>query len=275
MSPVLRGTGLSRSYRTAGPFDRFRPFDKLRERNEVRLRERIGVHEVDISVRVGERVGLVGASGSGKSTLLRLLLALDRPDAGSVEFDGRTVRMASTSALRWYRRRVQYVPQDPASSLDPRRSVHDLVREPLRRLGVQPEGGEQAAIRTALDRVGLPSGLDRRRAGELSGGQAQRVAIARAIATGPELLLADEPVSGLDLPLRNQVVDVLRDLSVQGDLGLLLVTHDLSVVAALCERTVVMWAGEVVEDRPTEEILSAPAHERTAALIDAVPALPR
>jgi peptide/nickel transport system ATP-binding protein len=220
---------------------------------------------------VGERVGLVGVSGSGKSTLLRILLALDAPDAGAATYRGRPVRPARTGALRWYRREVQYIPQDPASSLDPRMAVADLVAEPLARLRVP--GDRRTAVAAALDRVGLPSGTAERRAGELSGGQAQRVAIARATVTGPALLIADEPVSGLDLPLRDQVVALLDRMCTDTGMALLLVSHDLSVIAALCRRTAVLAGGELVEDQPTADLLATPEHPRTRELLEAVPEL--
>ncbi|MHA6794350.1 ABC transporter ATP-binding protein [Pseudonocardia bannensis] len=257
---LLRATGLHRCYRVRGPrlLGRTDPVRALRG--------------VDLDVAAGERIGLVGASGSGKSTLLRVLLALEAPDAGRVRFRDRGIRPARTNALRWYRRAVQYIAQDPASSLDPRMTVADLVAEPLARLRVP--GNHRAAIAHALELVGLPAEHAARRPRELSGGQAQRVAIARAIATRPTLLIADEPVSGLDLPLREQVVEVLDRMCAATGMGLLLVSHDLSVVAALCERTAVMWAGEIVEDRPTGALLAAPEHPRTRELLAAVPELP-
>nr|WP_243851185.1 ATP-binding cassette domain-containing protein [Modestobacter marinus] len=227
---------------------------------------------VDLRVGAGERVGLVGTSGSGKSTLLRCLLGLESPDRGTVTFAGRPVRPGPTASLRWYRRLVQYVPQDPAGSLDPRATVRDLVAVPLRHL--QVPGDHDATVATALRRVGLDPELAGRRPGELSGGQAQRVALARALAPGPALLLADEPVSGLDLPVRDQVVEVLAELSARQGLGLLLVSHDLAVVARLCDRTVVLGDGRVLEDRPTADLLASPDHPRTRELLAAVPTLP-
>jgi ABC-type glutathione transport system ATPase component len=257
-APLLQATGLHRGYPV--------PRSVLRRPAPV-----AALRGVDLAVGVGERVGLVGVSGSGKSTLLRILLALDAPDAGAVTYRGRPVRPVRTGALRWYRREVQYIPQDPASSLDPRRAVADLVAEPLARL--QVPGDRRAAVAAALDRVGLPSGTAERRAGELSGGQAQRVAIARAAATGPALLIADEPVSGLDLPLRDQVVALLDRMCTDTGMGLLLVSHDLSVIAALCRRTAVLADGELVEDRPTADLLATPEHPRTRELLDAIPEL--
>ena len=260
MTATLRATGLVRTHRTPGrlPWSARRPHRALRG--------------VDLAVNPGECVGLVGTSGAGKSTLLRCLLGLDAPDEGSITHGDRPVRPGTTASLRWYRRLVQYVPQDPAGSLDPRLRVHELITQPLRAL--QVPGDHAAAVRTALGRVGLAADLADRRPAQLSGGQAQRVALARALAPGPTLLLADEPVSGLDLPVRDQVVGVLADLSSRQGLGLLLVSHDLGVVGRLCTRTVVLTDGLVVEDRPTAELLARPAHPRTRELVAAIPTLP-
>ncbi|MFT4228820.1 MAG: ABC transporter ATP-binding protein [Microbacterium sp.] len=219
----------------------------------------------------GERVGIVGVSGSGKTTLLRLMLALDTTDSGAVTCDGREVEPAEVRRLKWYRRKVQYVPQDPASTLDPLMTVQALVREPLVRLGV--EGDHDTMIREALLAVNLDDKFLSRRANELSGGQAQRLAIARAIATRPDFILADEPVSGLDLPMREAVVALLREISETRGTGIAVVSHDLSMVASLCERTVVMFGGEVVEDRPTKQLLMEPRHERTQELLGSIPDL--
>lgn len=260
MSGTLVATGLTRRYRL------------LRTVPWAPREELPALQGVDLAVAPGERVGLVGTSGSGKSTLLRCLLGLEHPDAGTVVFDGRPVQPGSASSLRWYRRRVQYVPQDPAGTLDPRLRVRELVAQPLRHLRVP--GDHDRAVDVALGRVGLPVDLVDRRPGQISGGQAQRVALARALAPEPDLLLADEPVSGLDLPVREQVVEVLDELSRQQGLALLLVSHDLAVVARLCSRTVVLADGVVVEDRPTAELLAMPRHPRTAQLVASVPTLP-
>ncbi|EHJ93725.1 Oligopeptide transport ATP-binding protein oppF [Vreelandella boliviensis LC1] len=235
-------------------------------------RKRI-MHDIDLNLYPGERVGLVGVSGSGKTTLLRSLLAIEAPDSGSITCQHQRVRPGSTAQLRWYRRAVQYIPQDPASSLDPRMSVRALVSEPLIRLHVDCDPGERA--REALAQVGLDAPFLDRQPHELSGGQAQRVAIARAIATRPRFLLADEPLSGLDLPVRAQVISVLKKLCDESGTGLLMVSHDLSVVAHLCQRTLVMDDGNIVEDRPTAALWRNPRHPATLALINAVTQLPR
>lgn len=229
------------------------------------------VDGVDLRVEPGERVGLVGGSGAGKSTLLRILLALESPDAGRVSFGGRPVGPAGVRSLRWYRRLVQYVPQDPGTSLDPRRRVARLVGEPLDRLDVP---GDRAALAVAaLAAVGLGEPFLRRRPDELSGGQRQRVAIARALAPGPRMLVADEPVSGLDLPLRRQVLGLFDSVSRHLGVSILVVTHDLSVVTRLCDRCVVMDSGRVVADRRTDRLLADPRHENTRELLAAIPRL--
>ena len=222
------------------------------------------LHGVSLEVSSGTGMGLVGMSGSGKSTLLRTLLALQTPDTGSVTLQDRVIRPGALKSLRWYRREVQYVPQDPASSLDPRMTVEQLLREPLMCLRVN--GQYRARIRDALTRVQLPAGVLTKRPFELSGGQNQRVAIARALVVSPTILLADEPVSGLDLPLRNQVLDVLQMLIRDQGLGLLFVSHDLDAIAAVCSRTAVLDHGRIVEEGPTELILDNPQHEATRAL---------
>jgi len=260
--PLLRARGLVRRYRTpAGT--------------------RTVLDGVDLDVREGESVALLGRSGAGKSTLLRVLLALEAPDAGSVcargadTADLRGVRPRwRTGALRWYRRAVQHVPQDSAASLDPRLSALQAVEQPLVRLGLHRAGSAASRERAAecLEAVGVGTALHGHRPRQLSGGQAQRVAIARALAPRPALVLADEPVSGLDAPLREQVLDALA--RVRRTTALVVVSHDLAAVAALCERTAVVHEGRLVEDRPTRDVLTDPRHEAVAELVDALPRLP-
>ncbi|WP_019997530.1 ABC transporter ATP-binding protein [Aureimonas ureilytica] len=232
-----------------------------------RARRRPVLADIDLAIHPGERVALIGASGAGKTTLLRTLLAIEEPDCGHILCQCQPVKPAGPAALRWYRRQVQYIPQDPAASLDPRMSVLAQVREPLHRLDVDCDCRSRAA--EALASVGLGPEFHERRRAELSGGQAQRVAIARAIATRPALLVADEPVSGLDLPIRRQVSDVLLRLSKARGTALLVVSHDLASVARLCERILVMSEGRIVEDRPTGELVAAPRHPSTRALVEA------
>ncbi|MFW0773380.1 ABC transporter ATP-binding protein [Paenarthrobacter nitroguajacolicus] len=249
-----------------------RSFQMPRQHRFAKRVERVALGQTSLKIGAGERVGIVGVSGSGKTTLLRLMLALESSDTGSVRCAGKEVEPGPLKELRWYRRRVQYVPQDPAGSLDPRMVVSDLVAEPLIRLNVDVDRTQ--AVREALQSVGLGLEYLDRRASELSGGQAQRVALARAIATRPDFLLADEPVSGLDLPMREQVIELLRSIAQERGTGLLIVSHDLSMVASLCDRTVVMHDGSVIEDRATLALLSDPQHPRTRELVGAIPVLP-
>src|SRR5699024_8343466 len=194
-------------------------------------RPKTALYSTSLVVHEGERIGIVGVSGSGKTTMLKLMLALESSDTGAVFCQGREIYPAEVAALKWYRKKVQYVPQDPASTLDPLMTVEKLVREPLLRL--QVPGVHDALVNDALESVGLGQTFLHSRAYELSGGQAQRVAIARAIATRPDFLLADEPVSGLDLPMRESIVALLRDVSETRGTGIVVVSHDLSMVASL------------------------------------------
>ncbi|MFT4213511.1 MAG: dipeptide/oligopeptide/nickel ABC transporter ATP-binding protein [Microbacterium sp.] len=226
---------------------------------------------LDIRIGTGEAIGIVGRSGSGKSTMLRILLGLERPDAGEVRIGGAPLPTRSAPALRAFRRHVQYIPQDPATSLDPRMSVEQLVADPLRRLGAP--GDHRAIVRIALEKVRLPADLLRRRPAELSGGQAQRVAIARALATGARILLADEPVSGLDRPLRDEVLQLFGHIVREQGVGVGFVSHDLDAVSQLCGSSCVLAGGRIVEHGPTLELLANPQHEATCAIVDARPRL--
>ncbi|MGG7463373.1 ABC transporter ATP-binding protein [Plantibacter sp. YIM 135347] len=235
----------------------------------------LALDDVSLTVEAGAGIGLVGESGAGKTTLLRLLLGLDDPTTGSVHFDGEPLRRRDRAQLRRFRASVQTVFQDPYSSLDPRQRIVRIVSEPLRSLGLAR--GEAARVRAAeaLDSVGLAADVLDRYPHEFSGGQRQRIAIARATVCRPRLLLADEPVSALDVTTRIQVIDLLAELRERNDLAVVMVSHDLSAVAALCERTVVLRAGRVVESGTTAQILHAPVEAYTRALVDAVPRLPK
>jgi peptide/nickel transport system ATP-binding protein len=227
-----------------------------------------------LSLKIGrhESIGLVGASGCGKSSLLKILLALDAPDSGKVFCDGAEIRPGPVRSLRHYRQRVQYIAQDPAGSLPPAQTVMQIIAEPLKRLGFT--GDIPWRVSEVMAQVCLSETLKSRTAGELSGGQAQRVAIARALAIRPKFLVADEPVSGLDLPLRAQVKQLLLQVTQQNGMGLLMVTHDISMVAGLCDRLLVMHNGEIVEDRATHDVLHSPDHTHTRQLLQAIPPLP-
>ncbi|SEM46649.1 ABC transporter ATP-binding protein [Nonomuraea pusilla] len=236
------------------------------------------LEDVSVTVTAGRGLALVGESGAGKTTLLRLLLGLDRPTSGRVLFDGAAVAPGD----RAFRRAVQPVFQDPYSSLDPRRRVGRIVSEPLRSLGLLAPGSraerrDEAGRRVAeaLASVGLPPDAARRYPHEFSGGQRQRIAIARAVVSRPRVLLADEPVSALDVTTRIRVVELLGRLAESHGLTVVVVSHDLSVVAALCADTAIIERGRVVEQGPTADVLGSPAHPYTRKLLESVPRLSR
>ncbi|WP_209440831.1 ATP-binding cassette domain-containing protein [Amycolatopsis thermoflava] len=231
--------------------------------------ERHAVRDVSLSVEAGRHLGIVGESGAGKSTLLRLLLALDRPDSGAVHYRGRPVE---GGRLTWFREAVQVVLQDPMSSLDPRSVVRDIVAEPLECLRVPGDHDERVA--EVLTDVGLEPDAAWRYPHEFSGGQRQRIAIARALAPRPEVLVGDEPFSALDASVRAQVIALVRDLATRFGLTLVLVSHDLGVVRQLCDEVIVLRDGAVAERGDTADVLQAPRHPYTRALLAAVPRLP-
>ncbi|MGW6236950.1 ABC transporter ATP-binding protein [Streptomyces sp. NPDC055094] len=235
------------------------------------------LHDVSLDITAGRSLGLVGESGAGKTTLLRLLLGLTRPTSGRILFDGDELRLRDREQMRRFRRGVQSVFQDPYSSLDPRQRVSGIVAEPLRSLGLSrpaARGAEDPRVAAALEAVGLPADAARRYPHEFSGGQRQRIAIARATVCDPRVLLADEPVSALDVTTRVRIVDLLVELKETRGLTIAMVSHDLSVVAALCERTAVLENGRVVEQGDTAAVLGSPSHPYSRRLIASVPRLP-
>ena len=235
---------------------------------------------VSFTVEAGANLGLVGESGAGKTTLLRLLLGLAVPTEGEIFSQGHRFDSRDRAQLRAYRRLTQTVFQDPYSSLDPRQSVGQIIAEPLRSLGIARGRVELATlVAAALLAVGLPADAFSRYPHEFSGGQRQRIAIARAIVPHPRVLLADEPVSALDVTTRVKIIDLLAELSSIGAEGqapmtLVLVSHDLGVVASLCERIVVLERGRIVEQGMTRSVLAAPQHPYTQRLLASVTRLP-
>lgn len=227
--------------------------------------------DVSLSIRRGETLGLVGESGSGKSTLGLCLVGLHAPSAGSIRFDGAEISALSEAARRPYRRRIQMIFQDPYGALNPRMTARASVEEHLRaqRFGSSDTIRQRAS--EVFELVGLPATTRNQYPHELSGGQRQRVVIARAITTHPDFVVADEPVSALDVSTRAQVINLLREL--QGRLGLtyLFISHDLSIIAHTCQRVAVMYLGKVVELAERNTLFRAPAHPYTKALLSASP----
>ncbi len=226
------------------------------------------LNDVTFEVMRGEAVGLVGESGSGKSTLTRILTGDERPTKGDVRFAGQDVWAVSSSLRKQFRRSVQVVLQNPRSSLDPRMRVGRSLMEPLRSLHV--EGDHAARVAQVLEQVGLGPDALHKYPHEFSGGQLQRVAIARALMPSPSVLIADEPVSALDVSIRAQVLNLLKDLVAELGLTLVLIAHDLSVVAYTTSRVAVMSAGRIVEVGRPLTLFSEPQAEATRALVGAV-----
>ena len=229
------------------------------------------VDGVSLRVNRGETLGIVGESGSGKSTLGRLLLGVDPAQGGTVRFDGHQLPEAGTQAWRALRARMQMVYQDPLAALDRRLTIATQIREPLdiHRIGTPEQ--RDARVAELMRAVGLRPDQAGRYPHELSGGQRQRVVIARALATDPDLLVCDEPVSALDVSIQAQVVNLLRELQGDGRLSMVFISHDLKVVRNLCDRVAVMYLGRIVEEGPSEELFANPQHPYTKALISSVP----
>ena len=242
--------------------------------NRARLRptrRAIAVDGVSFSVERRETLGVVGESGSGKTTLARCLLRLVEPDAGSIRFDGTDVSTADRQGLQAIRRRIQMVFQDPYSSLNPRVKVGAAIAEPARVHGIVPHDAVAEHVLQLLELVGLSRSTAERYPRQLSGGQRQRVAIARALSLNPEFLIADEPVSALDVSIQAQILNLLEDLVGSLSLTMIFIAHQLSVVRHISDRVAIMYLGRVVEIGRTEEIFERPQHPYTAGLLAAAP----
>src|SRR3954470_4818579 len=261
-APLLDVRDLSMHFPLRGGLER-----RLRRLPPAVLRALDGV---DLQVARGEMLGLVGESGCGKSTLGRCIVGLYAPTSGQVRFEG-TVLLPHRP--RSERRRIQMVFQDPYSSLNPRMTVGQMLGELLRVHDLVPRGGVEARSRELLELVGLPARALNAHPRQFSGGQRQRVSIARALALEPELLVADEPVSALDVSVQATVLNLLDDLRARLGLTVLLIAHNMSVVRHVCDRVAVMYLGRIVETAPTEELFANARHPYTQGLLRAVPRL--
>jgi ABC-type oligopeptide transport system ATPase subunit len=262
-APLLEVSSLVKTYRSpgVGPFARKNAHPALAG--------------VSFSMQQGRSFGIVGESGSGKSTLARIALALDRPDSGAVRLQGRSLFDLPRRELRPMRAHMQMIFQDPYGSLDPRQRVEKIVAEPLAALGRAGRAERRARVQASLEAVGLKASDALKYPHEFSGGQRQRIAIARALITRPKLVVADEPVSALDVSVQAQTLNLMSDLEREAGVTFLLISHDLAVVAHICETTAVMYRGRIVEIGETAAMFAQPAHPYTRELVDATPRLDR
>lgn len=258
-APLLEVRRLTKVFRTAGGF-------AGRGAREVRA-----VDDVSFAVVAGETFGLVGESGCGKSTVARCVLNLIRPTAGEVYFEGRDVLALSPREMRAVRRHLQIIFQDPYGSLDPRMRVRALVAEPLDIHGVGSRSERRQRVKELLERVGLGESALDKFPHEFSGGQRQRIGIARALALSPRLILADEPVSALDLSIRAQVINLMMDLQQELGLTYVFIAHDLALVRQICDRVAVMYRGRLVELASSAVLFARPLHPYTQRLLAAIP----
>jgi ABC-type oligopeptide transport system ATPase subunit len=260
-APLVTATGLSKAFEVGGG-----GFFGLRKPLLLRA-----VDDVALNINAGETLGLVGESGCGKSTLGRLLIRLIEPTAGRITFDGTDITALRRMEMRAHRRSMQIIFQDPYGALNPRMSVEDIIAEPLIIHGAKQGAETRRQATQMLEKVGLPARALDRFPHEFSGGQRQRIGIARALAMKPEVLVADEPVSALDVSVQAQVLELLRDLQARLGLSILFITHDLRVAAQLCDEVAVMRNGVVEEAGPIGAVFADPKSAYTRSLIEAIP----
>jgi peptide/nickel transport system ATP-binding protein len=233
------------------------------------------LQDISFDIGRGKVVGLVGESGSGKTTIGRSVLRLIEPTSGEIRFDGVDIAKLGASALRRQRRRMQYIFQDPFASLSPRMTIGQILTEGLDIQGIGSRAERRAAAREALAAVELPPDAFDRYAHEFSGGQRQRIGIARALTLKPDFLVADEPVSALDVSIQAQVINLLRDLQVRLGLTMLFISHDLAVVEYICDTVIVLYLGRIMEVAPAADLYRDPRHPYTRALLSAIPTVRR
>ncbi len=257
--PILQVTGLHKTFTTRSTFGG--------------SHRTAALEEVSLAIAAGGALGLVGESGSGKSTLARCILGLERPDLGEIRFDGKLMRSGRGLGARAHKGQIQPIFQNPASSLNPRRKVGDIIAEPLAVHTGMSKSERMSEVRLLLDRVALPQSFVDRFPGQLSGGQCQRVSIARALALRPKLIIADEATSALDVLVQRQIVGLLQALRSEFRIAMLFVSHNLAVTHLICDEIAVMYRGRIVEAGMAGSVVTRPTHPYTQNLIRSIPTL--